>query len=96
MAKLRKSSEGFFFKCPACNCAHQVWTEGSGPKWEWNGSLDKPTFRPSLRVMVKANTGRCHFVITDGMMHFEMDNDNVEWRGRVVEIPEWGITGDYK
>lgn len=42
------------FFCPGCQEHHGVWTEKSneltGAKWHWNGSLDKPTFSPSILV----------------------------------------------
>ncbi len=37
------------FDCPGCGDVHAVSVgEGDGPRWTWNGSLDKPTFMPSL------------------------------------------------
>jgi hypothetical protein len=43
---------GVQFRCPGCEQTHVVWVEGAtqGPKWEWNGSLDRPTFSPSILV----------------------------------------------
>ena len=42
------------FWCPGCEENHGVWTETpndlTGSKWKWNGSLDKPTFSPSILV----------------------------------------------
>lgn len=35
--------------CPGCKQAHVIFLVGP-VKWEWNGSLDKPTFKPSLKV----------------------------------------------
>jgi hypothetical protein len=41
------------FHCPGCNCDHGVWTSVT-PKnhsiWGFNGSMDKPTFTPSILV----------------------------------------------
>ena len=39
----------YFFFCPGCKCGHGIPTEGN-PAWTWNGSLDKPTFNPSILV----------------------------------------------
>lgn len=34
--------------CPGCLTAHGIFYGVDG--WEWNGSLDTPTFTPSLKV----------------------------------------------
>lgn len=41
---------GFTFWCEGCKQAHNVWVEPSRVTWGWNGSLDKPTFDPSILV----------------------------------------------
>lgn len=46
MAKLKQSHNAVTFKCPGCGDHHTVNTD----RWTWNGSLDKPTFQPSLLV----------------------------------------------
>jgi hypothetical protein len=43
------------FHCPGCECAHQVHVnpeknELTGASWGWNGSMDAPTFSPSIKV----------------------------------------------
>ncbi|HMN09319.1 MAG TPA: DUF6527 family protein [Gemmatimonadaceae bacterium] len=44
------------FWCPGCDEAHGPVVERPdpiaypGPVWEWNGSLDRPTIAPSIRV----------------------------------------------
>ena len=46
-----------FFWCPGCRSLHGVSVEpGPGPRWGWNGDVEKPTFAPSLLI----TTG--HFV----------------------------------
>jgi hypothetical protein len=49
---LRKSeNNGLSFWCPGCNDLHQInYGEGSGPRWQWNGDVYKPTFTPSVLV----------------------------------------------
>lgn len=50
----RKSTDGVvMFWCPGCETYHGVWTENKndlGANWKWNGSLEKPTFKPSILV----------------------------------------------
>lgn len=38
-----------YFDCPGCALGHCLPIgEGPGPRWQWNGSLDKPTLSPSI------------------------------------------------
>lgn len=46
---------GYSFFCPGCQEAHCVWVrrraDGTpGPVWDWNGSVERPTFSPSVLV----------------------------------------------
>lgn len=42
---------GLAFWCAGCKCAHVVWVgEGPGPRWSWNGDVDRPVFGPSVLV----------------------------------------------
>lgn len=37
--------------CLGCEGAHSIaYGEGSGPRWGWNGDVNKPTFTPSVLV----------------------------------------------
>lgn len=49
---LRSSNDnGLNFMCPGCGEVHHVqYGEGTGPRWKWNGSVEKPTFAPSILV----------------------------------------------
>jgi hypothetical protein len=41
------------FQCPGCGDIHAAWTQPhgqGGAVWQWNGSMDKPTFSPSLLI----------------------------------------------
>lgn len=53
LRKVEYAEQGcdFMFWCPGCKCGHGVWTtkrNGVGAIWQFNGSMDKPTFQPSL------------------------------------------------
>jgi hypothetical protein len=40
---------GLMFWCPGCQTSHLVYHGvGSGPRWNWNENVDKPTFTPSI------------------------------------------------
>lgn len=51
MAKLYRMDDSHLaFHCPGCGCGHQVSHSGPHPVWQWNGSMDAPTFSPSVRI----------------------------------------------
>lgn len=67
--------------CPGCREHHQIivmgW-KGSQRVWAWNGSLEKPTFSPS--ILVRKDWGpdtelhrRCHSYIRYGQWQFLSD-----------------------
>lgn len=44
------------------------------PCWSWNGSIDKPTFKPSILSFGGTDgTERCHSFVTDGKVQFLSD-----------------------
>lgn len=47
----KKLDELIRFYCPGCKTHHHI-QHGSdiGPNWGWNGSLERPTFSPSVLV----------------------------------------------
>jgi len=50
--KLRNMEDGGLgYWCQGCDTLHQVWVgDGSGPRWVWNGDVERPTFTPSVLV----------------------------------------------
>lgn len=78
------------FHCVGCDGGHAIPV--SGPrKWNWNGSLDKPTVTQSILV----NRGRanqtqptCHSYITDGKIRFLADCSH-QFAGQTVELPDF-------
>ncbi len=55
--KAHKGTDGtVIYWCPGCDGHHGVATDPNNPntvtgaKWRWNGSLEKPTFEPSVLV----------------------------------------------
>ena len=77
------------FMCPGCDRLHQI-RHGEGG-WSWNGSRDKPTFRPS----VLSNSGGecpdvpiCHSYITDGVITFLLDSTHA-LAGDSVVLKPW-------
>lgn len=43
---------GYTFECPGCGEMHAVYTDNAKPgaNWQFNGSLERPTFSPSILV----------------------------------------------
>jgi hypothetical protein len=75
-------------QCPACGYEHPflvISANPGRPTWTWNGSLDKPTFHPSMLCMPDGPK-RCHSWVRDGQIQFLPDS----WHGRsdTVDLPE--------
>lgn len=99
MAKLYKLGEGLLvFFCPGCQYDHPFYVapqrsepraDGSpAPLWEWNGSMEVPTFNPSLLVFGMIPEKRCHSFVRDGKIQFLEDCFH-SLKGKTVEIPEY-------
>jgi len=74
----------YVFFCPGCKCGHPVEV----PRWSWNGSMEKPTFSPSLLCNMNDPKTRCHSFIREGKIEFLSDCFH-ELAGKTVEIPAW-------
>ena len=87
------NSPDYLFFCPGCGNAHGVWTtkrNGVGSVWKFNGSMDKPTFEPSLLVNATRDiTPEEHRRIMDGeklnipkvRCHSYVRNGQIEYLG---------------
>lgn len=73
----------FFFHCPACECTHSfdVRKDGDRPNWSWNGDVNSPTFRPSLRYPSRG----CHLHVTNGTIEFCGDCDH-RFAGQTMDM----------
>lgn len=62
--------ESFWFWCRGCGTHHRFRTKlakgETGPVWSWNGSMDRPTFSPSLLYPGLV----CHLFLRDGMVQY--------------------------
>lgn len=78
--------------CPGCKHAHGLSTKvpnGRGSIWKWNGSLESPTFNPSLFVRIYRDNKDvlvCHSFIRDGKIQF-LDDSTHSLAGQTVELP---------
>ncbi len=78
------------FYCPGCKSHHPyrvVSSTTARPVWHWNGSMDSPTFSPSLLVFGTVPSMRCHLFLKDGKIQFLADCFH-ELRGQTVECPD--------
>ena len=98
-------AQSFLFDCPGCGALHapcvragsvDTRAAGLGPVWGWNGSMDAPTFTPSLLVRWPGGRGAstvdevCHSFITDGHIQFLGDCTHA-LAGQTVSIPPWPL-----
>lgn len=78
--------------CPACKCAHAV-PLGTN-QWDWNGSTEAPTIRPSLLVHGPMNfddpnpDSICHSIITDGKILFAKDSTHA-LAGQTLDLEDF-------
>jgi hypothetical protein len=91
-AKIHEMGQGptggrnYVFHCPGCGYGHPFEV----PRCSWNGSFDRPTFRPSLLCNQHDPSSRCHCFVTDGKIQFLADS----WHplaGQTVDLPDWDI-----
>lgn len=93
--KVVKLDELIRFYCLGCKRLHHI-QHGSdmGPNWGWNGSLEKPTFTPSVLVTYPGpDAGKdgappavCHSFVTDGRIQYLGDCTH-ELAGQTVDLP---------
>ena len=73
------------FMCPACKENHYVGIKGP-VTWDWNQSLEAPTFSPSVLVWW-SDTKRCHSFVRNGRIEFCGDCTH-GFSGQTLELPE--------
>lgn len=78
----------YVFHCPGCENSHPFEVDApNGQGWQWNGSLDTPTFTPSL-LCNQGTEFQCHSFVTNGRIQFLPDCRH-QLAGQTVDIPEW-------
>ncbi len=96
---LRSVVGAIAFWCPGCARAHAVPIKAgaaSGPRWQWDGSFDRPTPKPSLLVTYNgidagidgAPPAICHSFVRAGHIEFLADCTH-DLAGQTVPIPLW-------
>ncbi len=89
---------GYSHWCPGCEETHVIPTERldgkEHPIWTFNGNLERPDFKPSVRITYDgpdAGTGDappacCHYFINDGAIQFCGDSTHA-LKGQTVPLP---------
>ncbi len=78
----------YLFHCPGCEHSHPFEVECAERGWSWNGSLEKPTFAPSLLCNPDSPAHRCHSFVVDGQIQFLTDCHH-KLAGKTVDLPDW-------
>lgn len=98
--KKRNAADGTFyaweFTCPGCGRPHAMKVGPGG--WEFNGDVERPTFKPSIlstfkqwqdvegtNELVVVNV-RCHSYVTDGHIMFLRDSTH-KFAGQTLDLP---------
>jgi|SRR5215472_14171545 len=72
---------GYKVYCPGCQAPHIY-----DSRWQFNGSLELPTFTPSMSID-RGNSGvRCHSFVNNGRFQFLSDSTH-RLSGQTVDIP---------
>lgn len=102
-----KEHEEYIFHCEGCETGHRFvvrWGSeigaeykskfGNLPVWAFNGSLEKPTFTPSLLVHgwksedpKYRSQPQCHLYVTDGKIQYLGDCGH-PLAGKTVDLPD--------
>ncbi|VVE49252.1 DUF6527 family protein [Pandoraea terrigena] len=103
LSNILRGSEGngLSFWCPGCGHPHRIQHgAGKGPRWNWNGNVERPTFTPSVLVtwnepsdnpsefedQTKDVGKACHSFVTDGHIQFLSDCTHA-LAGQTVALP---------
>ena len=87
----KSEDDRLFFECPGCQMVHGIsHGPGPGPRWGWNGNIERPTFTPSVLVRYRWSDGDrvCHSFVTDGRIQFIGDCTH-ELASQTVDLPDW-------
>lgn len=88
--------ESYWFWCDGCSTNHRFVTKlptgETGDTWTFSGSLEKPTFSPSLicnrsRPDPARGVHLCHLYLRDGMVQYLTDCTH-ELAGATVPVQE--------
>ena len=89
---MQRERVGIAYWCPGCDESHAVCTKGDsakGPRWEWDGSIQKPNLSPSIKITSSGDGVKvCHCFIRQGRIEFCADSTHA-LAGKTVDLPDW-------
>lgn len=86
-AKLRSTETGIAYYCPGCG-RMQALPIGAPQGWEWDGDVEKPTIKPSIKTWHDGSPPYCcHSFVEAGMIRFLNDCTHA-LRGQTVPLPD--------
>ena len=91
--KFQETDKGtMFWFCPGCKVLHPIYLDipgRVGPKWNWNGSLENPTFSPSFLTQWKQRDVDhvCHTFIREGKVQYLGDCTH-ELKNTTIDLPD--------
>ena len=88
MVTVKEESYGYRIKCKPCGYHYIPKIGKPGASWSFNKNFEKPTFTPSVnesQTYENKVIKRCHYVLTDGIMHYCSDCMH-ELAGRSVAL----------
>ena len=77
----------YHFWCPACRRLHLYNTEGE-IRWSFDGNLESPTFKPSLKYTGGPAGVKCHLWCKNGVLEYCNDTPHAEFKGKSVPMVE--------
>jgi hypothetical protein len=92
-AKIHQIEPDYYvFHCPGCGFGHGVTVNGKkngcNASWGWNGSMDAPTFTPSINCNADDPPHRCHSFVVEGKIQFLGDSFH-KLANQTVDLPDW-------
>ncbi|MGH9745514.1 MAG: DUF6527 family protein [Candidatus Acidiferrales bacterium] len=87
---IQNGEQWIAFHCPGCEGSHSIPVTGIRA-WYWNGSLERPTLRPSIfvnRGSSNPTIPACHSCVTDGRIQF-LSGCTHSLAGKTVGLPDW-------
>lgn len=84
--KLNDQTTMYVFWCPGCQETHSYVvgpeSQDSGPRWKFNGDMEKPSFLPSLKYP------KCHLWVDNGIIDYGWDCKH-RFRGKKIPLQEF-------
>ncbi len=81
---IHTKSGALYYRCPGCKGEHAVpvlVNKKQANRWEWNGDLEKPTIRPSVKHTYPESFYQAHPNVKHFCCHYHITNGVLEYCG---------------